>query len=169
MTDKSVFTPEEWSALRDTPHLAALAVATAGASGVIGSLQEAFSSSAGLVQAMKSEHPLIGALCTREEISAAQQSLRETLAALRGSGAQAAREKIETLALEKVRTGMEALSRKGAPGDAQAYADFVKGFSRRVAEAAKEGGFLGFGGERVSAGERQVLASLDAALRPTTT
>lgn len=167
MADKSAFTAEEWSVLRDTPHLAALAVATAGASGVIGTLQEAFSSSAGLVQGTKSEHPLIRALCAREEMSAAQRSLRESVAAFQGSGAQAAREKLEALALGKVRDAMEILSRKGEPEDTQAYADFVKDLGRRVAQAAKEGGFLGFGGERVSEGERQVLSSLDAVLRPT--
>ena len=40
----------------------------------------------------------------------------------------------------------------------------MKALARRVAEAAKEGSFLGFGGERVSEGERQMLAKLDGAL-----
>ena len=42
----------------------------------------------------------------------------------------------------------------------------VKSLGKRVAEAAKEGSFLGFGGERVSEGERQMLAKLDRALAP---
>jgi len=40
----------------------------------------------------------------------------------------------------------------------------VRGLGERVANAAKEGAFLGFGGERVSDAERRMLAGLDDAL-----
>ena len=63
-------------------------------------------------------------------------------------------ERIASRALDALRAAHDALQRKGSAGDYDAYASFAKALAKRVAEAAKEGGFLGFGGERVSEGER---------------
>ena len=168
MADKTSFTPEEWKDIRDVPQLVSLAVASAGASGLVGTMKEAFSSSASLVEAMKSDNPLLRAICSREELSAAQKALRESLGQFQGSDFGAAREKVASLALDKVRSALDVIRKKGGPGDAEAFTRFVDSLGRRVAEAAKEGGFLGFGGERVSAAESEILAKLGAALGPTT-
>ena len=164
MADKSAFSTDEWNALRDAPQLVALAIATAGASGVFGTLKEAFSSSTALIEGMKSESPLLRSVSSREEISASQQSLREVAKELKGSDFKQVQQRIATRALATLRSALDILERKGTPGDYDAYASFVKALARRVAEAAKEGSFLGFGGERVSEGERQMLAKLDGAL-----
>jgi hypothetical protein len=170
MADKSAFAPEEWSALREAPQLVSLAVATAGASGLVGTLKEAFSSSASLIEAMRSDNPLLRTLASREEIAEGQQALRELAKEVKASGADFARtkEQISARALETLRRALDALQRKGSPGDYDAYAAFVKALGKRVSEAAKEGSFLGLGGERVSEGERQMLAKLDSALGPGT-
>jgi hypothetical protein len=162
MASKTDFTSEEWSTLRDAPQVVALAVAVSGASGMIGTLKEAFSSSVALVEGTKSESELIRSLCTREEISAGQQTLRASLP--QAQKIDDAKQALSALAVEKARAAMEILRRKGAEADAEAYRGFVKGIGERVAQSAKEGGVLGFGGERVSEGERQMLASLDSAL-----
>ena len=168
MSDKNTFAADEWKALREAPQLVSLAIATAGASGIFGTLKEAFSSSAALVEAMKSENPLLRAVCSREEISEAQQSLRDMAKELKASDLKQTQERIATRALDTLRSALDVLQRKGSPGDYEAYAGFVKALSKRVAEASKEGGFLGFGGERVSEGEKQMLAKLDRALGPST-
>ena len=164
MADKSKFTADEWKALRDAPHLVSLAVASAGASGLIGTIKEAFSSSAALLEGTKSESPLVQAVCSKEELSAAQQGLRSNLGEIQGADFAAAREKLAALAEDQVRTALDLLATKGDPGDAAAYARFVKVLAERVAQAAKEGGFLGFGGERVSEGERTMLAAISNTL-----
>ena len=166
MTDKSAFTVDEWKALRESPQLIALAVATAGASGLLGTMKEAFTSSASLVEAMKSENPILRSISAREEISEAQQALRELAGEARSADFAQTRERIATHALDTLRAALDALQRKGTAGDYEAYASYAKALAKRVAEAAKEGGFLGFGGERVSEGERQMLAKLDRALTP---
>ena len=51
-----------------------------------------------------------------------------------------------------------------APGSAAAFRDWLKAIAARVAEAGTEGGFLGFGGERVSATEKATLDRLATAL-----
>jgi hypothetical protein len=164
MATKSAFTDQEWSTLRDVPQVVALAVAFSGASGVVGTLKEAFSSSASLVEGMKSESELIRSLCSREEISAGQQALRGSLPQIKGGDLASAKQKLSQLAVEKAQAALEILRSKGSPQDVDAYRSFVKGLGERVAQSAKEGGFLGFGGERVSEAERQMLASLDSAL-----
>ena len=166
MADKSTFTAEEWGALREAPQLVSLAIATAGASGLFGTMKEAFSSSASLIEAMKSDNALLRAICSREEIAEAQQALRDVAKESRGSDFELTKERISTRALDRLRGALDVLQRKGSPGDYDAYANFVKSLGKRVAEAAKEGSFLGFGGERVSEGERQMLAKLDRALAP---
>ncbi len=161
MADKSTFATEEWQALRDAPQLISLAIATAGASGVFGTLKEAFSSSLSLVEGMKNENPLLRTINSRQEIGDAQQSLRDIGSELKGSDLEQAKQRIATRAVETLHSALDALQRKGSPGDSEAYTAFVKALAKRVAESAKEGSFLGFGGERVSEGERQMLAKLD--------
>lgn len=56
------------------------------------------------------------------------------------------------------------LVRAKAPDGADAFTAWLSQLAHGVAEAGKEGGFLGFGGERVSESERNALAEIDQAL-----
>jgi hypothetical protein len=51
-----------------------------------------------------------------------------------------------------------------APDDAPAFKAFLNGVAVKVAEASKEGGFLGFGGVAVSDAEKATLDEVRAAL-----
>ena len=51
-----------------------------------------------------------------------------------------------------------------APGDAAAFKAWLYSVSRTVAEAASEGGFLGFGGVQISDAERATLDDIAEAL-----
>jgi hypothetical protein len=51
-----------------------------------------------------------------------------------------------------------------APADAQAFKAFLNAIAKKVAEATKEGGFLGFGGVQVSDAEKATLAQIAEAL-----
>ena len=52
-----------------------------------------------------------------------------------------------------------------APGDAAAYKAWLQQISQHVAEAAKEGGFLGIGGVPVSDAEKATLTEISSALK----
>jgi hypothetical protein len=52
-----------------------------------------------------------------------------------------------------------------ASGDAVAYKTWLGKISQGVAEAAKEGGFLGIGGVPVSDAEKATLAEISSALK----
>jgi hypothetical protein len=164
MATKADFTQEEWATVRDTPYLAAMAVTVAGASGLVGTLKEAFAATSSLVAGMKSQSDLIRALSSKDEIQAAQEQIRSLVQPEPGADIAALKAKLESLVSERTRAAVVVLSRKGSSQDVAAYRDFVKGVGARVAEAAKEGSFLGFGGERVSEGEKTMLATLDRAL-----
>lgn len=163
MANQNSFTADEWAVLCDTPHLVGLAVALSGASGITGTIKETFASSLAVAEGQKSENELIRALCANDAIQAAQAGVRESLMALKGDDFAVAQQKLATLALDRARAAVTALQSK-APGDLAAYRSFLAALAERVAQAAKEGGFLGFGGERVSEGEKQMLAKLEAAL-----
>lgn len=49
--------------------------------------------------------------------------------------------------------------------EAEAYRQFVYFFADRIAGSTKEGGFLGFGGKRISAKEEEIISAVDTALR----
>lgn len=160
MATKTDFTAAEWDALRNAPHLAALAVAAAGASG-LGTFKESFAAMEGVMSAQKSDNALLRELSTREEAMAGQQFLRGQVSL--GMKPQELMEKLQTQASDHLRTAVQALHAK-SPADATAYADWVAGIAKKVSEAATEGGFLGFGGERVSAAETAMIDKLKAAM-----
>jgi hypothetical protein len=62
--------------------------------------------------------------------------------------------------LEELRAVNELLGQKATPEEAQAFRQWLLGAAKRAAEAAKEGGFLGFRAERVSEGEQRMLDRL---------
>ena len=56
------------------------------------------------------------------------------------------------------------VSAKASAEDAEAYRAWLKEAAREAADAAKEGGFLGFHAVRVSEGEQRMLDKLGEAL-----
>jgi hypothetical protein len=162
MAKKSDFTPQEWESLRDTPQLVMLSVATAGASGLFGSLKEAFAPAHTIVAAAKGSNELLRSICDREELQAAQQSIR---ASIKQSGdVKALREQLQTQATERAHQAAEILAQKASKEDLDAYRSLLVDIADRTAKAAKEGSFFGFGGEWVSAEEKTVIDKLAKAL-----
>jgi hypothetical protein len=158
---KVEFSNEEWEVLRDAPHSVAIAVAVAGASGIFGSLKEAMASAGAIVEALKGDNALLRDICSREEMKAAQKSLRNGMEV---TDIDSLRKQLKNSATDRVAAAVTLLNQKGFTEDLEAYKSFMEEIGNRVALAAKEGGFLGFGGERVSEGEREVLAKLGDAL-----
>jgi len=162
MATKADFTAQEWEVLRDVPHLVMLSVATAGSSGPIGSIKEAFAPLGAIIEAAKGNDELLRGVCDREELKAAQQSLRSSIKT--GSDAKALRDELQNAAAEKAAAANAILKQKGSPEDLKAFRQLLMDIADRTANAAKEGSFLGFGGERVSEGERAVINRISQAL-----
>ena len=161
MSQKSDFSTQEWEILRDTPLVVAIAVAVAGGSGLFGSLKESIAPAKTIVEALQGNNTLLREICNQEEMKAAQGSLREQFKVTEFS---TLRENLRSTAISKVRSALDLLKQKASDEDRQAYQDFVTKIANRVAEAAKEGGFFGFGGERISENEQALLKDLSTAL-----
>ena len=58
------------------------------------------------------------------------------------------------------------VSAKATPEEAAAYRGWLQAAAQETANAAKEGGFMGFHAERVSQGEQRMLEKLAEALAP---
>jgi hypothetical protein len=85
---------------------------------------------------------------------------QDGLKALLGGGKPA---DIKPRALDALKA-VSALLASKAPADSIAYKTWLAGVAKAVAEAAPEGGFLGFGGTQVSDAEKATLADISAAL-----
>jgi len=62
--------------------------------------------------------------------------------------------------LDELRAANELLDQKATPDEAAAFRAWLLAAAKAAAEAAKEGGFLGFHAERVSEGEQRMLDKL---------
>ena len=131
-------------------------------SGLWGLLKETFASGRALMEAKTSPNAsglskaVVSDIETSEGRSAAQEFVKGRL---RG----AKREEIKQRALDALRSAAAIVDQK-APSDAAAYRAWLLYIANNVAEASKEGGFLGFGGVAVSEAEKATLAEIAAAL-----
>ena len=71
---------------------------------------------------------------------------------------------VRELLLDDSREVARLLSQKAGTEEASEYKAWAMSVAENVARAAREGGFLGFGGEQVSAGEKALFAELARAL-----
>jgi hypothetical protein len=85
------------------------------------------------------------------------------LARLKQKGVDSA-EKVGALAIEDSKAVAALLAAKATPQEAKEYKQWALSVAENVANAASEGGFLGFGGERVSDPEKQLLTKIRSAL-----
>ncbi|MCK6369862.1 MAG: hypothetical protein L6Q83_00820 [Gammaproteobacteria bacterium] len=158
MKDKKDFNITQWRALRNAPQFVALATAAAGNSGLLGSLSEGMAAASAFSAAGRANNELIRQIFTRDEIRSAQQDIQAVLKSVPAGAAVESR--LQEAALDAVRAALEALQAVDAGTDLDDYRKMLTWLGEEVANAAKEGDFLGFGGERVSEGERKFLARL---------
>jgi hypothetical protein len=104
---------------------------------------------------------LVGALAT--EAAADAKARHNPLGDFKPKGTLAGQEILEEI------TAVNAIaSTKATPDEAEAYRAWLWDAAREAANAAKEGGFLGFHAVRVSEGEQRMLDKLEVALAPPT-
>ena len=162
MANKASFTPQEWILLLESPMMAGMAVSAAEPSGLFGMLQESFATGKLLVQAKSdtTANELVKAVAADFETAEGRKAASEGLKAKLGGGQPG---DIKAKALDVLRQATALVTTK-APSDAAAYKAWLLRISQNVAEAAKEGGFLGFGGVPVSDAEKATLAEISTTL-----
>ncbi len=161
MVRKNDFSPVEWKRLVQAPLLAGFAVSAADPSGFVGSLQEAFANARELAQAKTgASGDLVKAVAEDILSSSGRAEAREGIRSIvQGAGM----EEIKGRALEALKETAALVNRK-APGEAKAFNGWLAQIATTVAEAGTEGGFLGFGGVKVSDTEKATLAEISEIL-----
>ena len=158
MAGKTDFTDEEWARLKRAPFIAGMAISLADPGGPIEAVKETTATLKTVVGAEDgSRGPFVGALAG--EVSADAKARKSPLRDFKPKGALAGQEILDELAAVNA-----IVSAKARPEEADAYRGWLKDAAQEAADAAKEGGFLGFHATRVSEGEQQMLDKLDGAL-----
>jgi hypothetical protein len=160
MAKKADFTSEEWQLILSLPQVASLYLALASPSNPLGLAQEMIASTKGIVETLKSSsgNELIDAVAADiREKAEKREKLEPPLQKSNDLN------KMKAQCLQACRDVAALLSQK-APADAQAYKQWVYQAAENSANAAKEGGVFGIGGERVSEAETAALKEIAMAL-----
>jgi hypothetical protein len=145
MTPDAQFTAEEWSILTEAPVLAGARVVAAEAGGT---LRESFA----IKRVYDAARELRGESALLDQLVASTPSIDLDRMQAGAAGN------------ERLRAALSVLTQKASPEDVDAYKGFVLAVVQTVAEANREGGFIGLGGEEVSAREQAALDEIYALL-----
>jgi hypothetical protein len=162
MTTQASFTPDEWNRIVGSPMVVSMAVTASDPSGLWGLLKEGMAGGWAMLEARRDPHAneLIKAVAEGFATAETRESTREALQT-RFKVKDVA--EIRTRAIEELRAVAALLDAK-APADAAAFKNWLQGIAQKAAEAANEGGFLGFGGVAVSEAEKATIAEIASAL-----
>ncbi len=158
MTAKQNFSEEEWKQLLQAPGAAGIYIMMADPNFVIGSMKEAFTVSCSIIEKGKQQNSeLLSALLSefKEREMAKKAQLKFEEKNLEG---------VKKTTLEALKKAVSILDAKADPQEATEIKSWLYDVSVKAANAAKEGGFLGFGGTRVSEKEEAALKDLAALL-----
>ncbi|MGI9510163.1 MAG: hypothetical protein ACR2QJ_12545 [Geminicoccaceae bacterium] len=165
------YSEDDLHLLAGVPHMIGSAMAMAGKSGFFGTGKEMFASAKSVLAGVKDypDNGLIKLLLPNAEdgVSAAMGEAKETREWLsqrikeRGVNS---REAMQALAVEDCRAAASLVDAKATPTEAAGYKQWTLSVAEKVAMAASEGGFLGFGGEQFSEPEQRFLAEIEGAL-----
>jgi len=161
MATQASFASEEWTLLRLAPSMVAAGVAASDPSGLFSSIKEAAAGARGMADAFKSAGSLelIASLAADRSIPGMPDPR-----SLLGEGSRDEQmQNFKDAVLERVKAASDLVGRKAAPDEAAAYRRLLVDIAEKAASASSEGGFLGFGGVRVSDKEKAFLAEVSKA------
>jgi len=155
MSTKTDYSTTEWKAIASAPVAAGLFITMSDPSGPIGIAKEAMAVGKAITDAAQAGAPEI----VRAVAASVKDSGRpETPDMPMGNRAQSKEALTNT-----IRSAVDAVERH-SPSEAPAYKAWLASVARKVAEASKEGGFLGIGGTLVSNDEEAALKELTEVL-----
>jgi hypothetical protein len=156
MSTKNDYNAEEWKAIASAPVAAGLFITLADTSGPIGIAKEAMAVGRAITDAAQGQAPeIVKAIATSMKDSGRPETP--------DLPKMASREQSRMALTSTIRNAVDAVERH-SPGEAQAYKTWLTTVAQKVAEASKEGGFLGMGGTLVSQKEKEALDELSQVL-----
>jgi hypothetical protein len=155
MTSKTDFTQDEWDRLGRAPLVAGMAISVADPGGPIETLRESSAALRVLAEAARDGGFGDFVQAIARDVAAKAQRRENPLAGFKPDRRNP-RDKI----LTELRAVNSLLLEKATPEEIAEFREWLKAAAQRAALAAKEGGFLGIGGELVSEREQQMLETL---------
>jgi hypothetical protein len=158
VTTKSDFSEDEWSRIVRAPLVAGMAISLADPGGPIEATKETIATLKSATNPPSREQLLTEVAL---EIQAMAQQKRSPLSGYRPTayGAPAGEQ-----VLEEVRAVHALVAAKAEPEEAAAFGRWLVTAAQAAADAAKEGGFMGFGAQQVSHREEEMLDQVRAAV-----
>jgi hypothetical protein len=162
MANKTSFTPEEWSQIASSAMVSGMAVTASDPSGLFGLLKEGMAGGWAILEARQDPqaNELVKAVSNDFATPETREAIRNRL---QNEFKVKDIAEIKPKALEELRAVATLLDTK-APADAAAFKSWLRDIGQKTAQAANEGGFLGFGGVPVSEAEKATLADIATAL-----
>ena len=157
MTTKADFSEEEWATVVRSPIVAGMAITLADPGGPIEVVKETSAVLKFVTGEGEQRDDLVGEVA--REIRSLAQERTNPVGDFKPRGALAGQQVVDEIS----RAG-EIVSAKATPEEAEAFRAWILECAQRAADAAKEGGFMGFHAERVSQGEKDMLTKLGSAL-----
>jgi Bacterial protein of unknown function (DUF937) len=143
------YSPDQWSKVRLGPIAAAGLVITASPSGLMGTTKEVVALADAVAALKENTAPTsIFNLVAEKQVTAEEL---KSLPTDRGALTALVRESVAAV-------------ESNNPGEAASYGQFLVDLVTKVAEASKEGGFLGIGGTRISEAEHAAIDQVKAAV-----
>ena len=162
MTTQTDFGDSEWETLRRAPMVAGMAITLADPGGPIEVVKETSAVLKFVTAESAERQDLVGEVS--RDVRALAQQRQNPLRDFKPSSAGTAGKEI----LEELSRAGAIVAAKATPAESEAYRAWLSECAQRAADAAKEGGFLGFNAVRVSEWEQRMLAEIAAALETPT-
>ena len=160
MTTKADFTDEEWVRLERAPMVAGMAISLADPGGPIEAVKETMAVFKTVTETAQSGE---GGELVSEVAKSFAEKAKKRENPMGGfkpkKGAMVGQEILEELGAVN-----DLVTQKATPEEAAGFREWLLSAAKRAADAAKEGGFMGFNAKRVSEGEQEMLDKLGEVL-----
>jgi hypothetical protein len=157
MTSKASFTDDEWDRVLRAPLVAGMAITIADPGGPI-EISKEMMATLRAATVPPSQEELLATVAL--DIQAMVQQKQNPARNFKPTSAATAGTEI----LDELRAVDAIVAEKATPEETQAFRGWLVMAAQAAAEAAKEGGFMGFGAVQVSEGEQAMLDQLRSAL-----
>jgi hypothetical protein len=158
VTTKSDFTEDEWARVVRAPFVAGMAISLADPGGPIEATKETMATLKSATNPPSREQLLAEVAL---EVEAMRQQKQSPLSGYRPA---ADGPPVGEQVLDELRAAHALVAAKAAPDEAAAYGRWLVTAAQAAADAAKEGGFMGFGAQQVSEREEAMLDQVRAAV-----
>ncbi len=157
MTTKSDFSEDEWSRIVRAPFVAGLSISLADPGGPIEAAKETMATISSATNPPSREQLLTEVAL---DIQAEVQAKRHPLKGYKPTQGKAPGEEV----LSEIREVQALVAAKATAEETAAFGQWLVVTAQAAADAAKDGGFMGFGAKQVSDGEQAMLDKVRAAV-----